>query len=190
MQKAFPCCDVILMRLLYFLPDEAMEPTPALGGPDDLVDGPHSSPLDIPNGGRAPGNWRARNGSNASLSSRVSESGRCTPITLYIERPVLTQMEFDRVCEPIARKSNGPSDWAKQFRNYCACNAQCLQNVILRRLPFINIMRNYNVKQDLLSDIISGLTVGVMHIPQGKRRSVVPEQRGFNVERRQKTEEE
>ena len=29
-------------------------------------------------------------------------------------------------------------------------------------------MKNYNVKSDLPTDIVAGLTVGIMHIPQGK----------------------
>ena len=29
-------------------------------------------------------------------------------------------------------------------------------------------MKNYNIRQDLMGDIIAGLTVGIMHIPQGK----------------------
>lgn len=33
--------------------------------------------------------------------------------------------------------------------------------------PSINWLRNYNWKESIMSDIISGLTVAVMHIPQG-----------------------
>ena len=33
--------------------------------------------------------------------------------------------------------------------------------------PFINTIRSYKVKECLINDIISGLTVGVMQIPQG-----------------------
>lgn len=29
-------------------------------------------------------------------------------------------------------------------------------------------MKDYNIRKDLSGDIISGLTVGIMHIPQGK----------------------
>ena len=33
--------------------------------------------------------------------------------------------------------------------------------------PFLNTLRDYTVKEDLVSDLIAGLTVGVMHVPQG-----------------------
>ena len=34
--------------------------------------------------------------------------------------------------------------------------------------PFIAILRNYSVRNDLMSDVMAGLIVGIMHIPQGK----------------------
>ena len=34
--------------------------------------------------------------------------------------------------------------------------------------PFINILGGYSVRNDLLSDVMAGLIVGIMHIPQGK----------------------
>ena len=33
--------------------------------------------------------------------------------------------------------------------------------------PFLTIMKDYNIRTDLSGDIIAGLTVGIMHIPQG-----------------------
>lgn len=35
-------------------------------------------------------------------------------------------------------------------------------------LPFVAILSNYNIRSDLLSDVMAGLIVGIMHIPQGK----------------------
>jgi hypothetical protein len=34
--------------------------------------------------------------------------------------------------------------------------------------PFLAILRNYSVRNDLMSDVMAGLIVGIMHIPQGK----------------------
>ncbi|CAF0940342.1 unnamed protein product [Rotaria sp. Silwood1] len=38
---------------------------------------------------------------------------------------------------------------------------------LFRRIPFIDWIRHYNVKEWLLPDIVSGLTIGIVHIPQG-----------------------
>lgn len=39
--------------------------------------------------------------------------------------------------------------------------------VFLSIFPIFSWLSQYNIKRDLISDIISGFTVGVMHIPQG-----------------------
>ncbi|CAF2043604.1 unnamed protein product [Rotaria magnacalcarata] len=38
---------------------------------------------------------------------------------------------------------------------------------LFKRLPFIDWIRHYQIKEWLLSDFISGLTIGIVHIPQG-----------------------
>jgi hypothetical protein len=43
----------------------------------------------------------------------------------------------------------------------------CMKNYTLRRIPFLEWITKYDVKQNLLKDIISGLTIGVIQIPQG-----------------------
>ena len=39
---------------------------------------------------------------------------------------------------------------------------------LFKRLPFIDWIRHYNVRDWMLPDLISGLTIGIVHIPQGK----------------------
>jgi hypothetical protein len=40
---------------------------------------------------------------------------------------------------------------------------------LFKRIPFLDWIRQYNIKEWLVSDIVSGLTIGIVHIPQGKR---------------------
>lgn len=47
------------------------------------------------------------------------------------------------------------------------CSRPCLKGRLYSTFPFINILRNYNIRQDIMGDIVAGLTVGIMHIPQG-----------------------
>jgi hypothetical protein len=42
---------------------------------------------------------------------------------------------------------------------------------LFKRIPFIDWIRTYNIKEWLVSDLVSGLTIGIVHIPQGKLRS-------------------
>lgn len=46
-----------------------------------------------------------------------------------------------------------PKSWKKFFNRY---------------LPVTDWLFNYNIKNDLVADIIAGFTVAIMHIPQGK----------------------
>ncbi|XP_076446458.1 prestin-like [Babylonia areolata] len=48
-----------------------------------------------------------------------------------------------------------------------SCNKERCKKTCLTIFPFIRIMRKYDVKSDLINDIISGLTVGIMQLPQG-----------------------
>jgi hypothetical protein len=38
---------------------------------------------------------------------------------------------------------------------------------LFKRIPFIDWIREYNIKEWLVPDIVSGLTIGIVHIPQG-----------------------
>ncbi|CAF0970223.1 unnamed protein product [Adineta steineri] len=38
---------------------------------------------------------------------------------------------------------------------------------LFKRIPFLDWIRHYNLKEWLVSDIVSGLTIGIVHIPQG-----------------------
>ena len=54
---------------------------------------------------------------------------------------------------------------------HCTCSHSCLRSfasdAIHRKLPFINIMRGYKWREWLVKDLIAGLSIAVIHIPQG-----------------------
>ena len=86
------------------------------------------------------------------------------------DRPVYTQPHFDEVIaqnNPDQRYSKSAKERLWGLRNKCVCSVQCTKSFFFGILPFIRIMKDYNFKTDLLSDILAGLTVGIMQIPQG-----------------------
>jgi hypothetical protein len=51
------------------------------------------------------------------------------------------------------------------------CSDFSPKEFMYNRVPMMKWLPNYDVKKDLLADVIAGLTVAVMNIPQGKHLS-------------------
>ena len=48
----------------------------------------------------------------------------------------------------------------------CSPGKNCLKKNLINRFPAWKWVRNYNLKEWLLPDILAGITVGIMHIPE------------------------
>lgn len=89
-------------------------------------------------------------------------------IKVKISRPAYTQERFDRSHKTQARHRKSLRE---RFHYCCAqlkCSKSCIKHVLLQRLPFIKILSKYSVRKDMMGDLVAGLTIGVMHIPQGQ----------------------
>lgn len=53
----------------------------------------------------------------------------------------------------------------------------CLRHQFKSRLPIVSWLRNYDVRENLLKDIVCGITMGIIEIPQSKCR----EKLGFKI---------
>ena len=87
---------------------------------------------------------------------------------LSIKRPVYTQHEFDT-------KHGGryiKKSWKRKFlskvrslkREYCEEDG--IKNCVKDKFPFFSILMKYKWKEWIVADLIAGLIVGIMHIPQ------------------------
>ena len=80
-------------------------------------------------------------------------------------KPLAKVEDFDRKYrKPLEYRSflGTVRSWLQKKRSKLTC-----RKVLLSNFPIIESMRSYRPKRDLPKDVISGLTVGVMHIPQG-----------------------
>jgi hypothetical protein len=41
---------------------------------------------------------------------------------------------------------------------------------LFKRIPFLEWIQHYNTKEWIVPDIVSGLTIGIVHIPQGNKK--------------------
>lgn len=60
----------------------------------------------------------------------------------------------------------------------CGCSRRACLHLLKQRVPIFNWLPRYRLKKWILGDTIAGLTVGILHIPQGEETS--PELERFN----------
>ena len=87
---------------------------------------------------------------------------------VVIERPVFSQQTFDEGFSPSARPQGSVSQYVRDSCAKCRPNKDCFVRFLFATFPFLTILQDYKIPGDLTGDIVSGLTVGIMHIPQGE----------------------
>ncbi|KAK3101702.1 hypothetical protein FSP39_005661 [Pinctada imbricata] len=86
--------------------------------------------------------------------------------TIFIKRIPQTQVSFDEIhMAPEEDKSKLDSIKGK-FANGCGCTAKKVWKIVCGYLPIIKVVRFYNLKENTIIDILSGITIGILHIPQ------------------------
>ena len=114
---------------------------------------------------------------NVTIASNESDADRLYSfehnVKIRVNRPIYTQEDFYRTYR-IALGRGKQSPFVKSIRSYMRreCyprpSKTCLKMTILSMLPFLRILSEYSIRNDLLSDIMAGLIVGFMQIPQGE----------------------
>ena len=118
----------------------------------------------------AEANSAPRNAEETVLLSADVEAGseRKKP-EIDIKRTALTLADFPELTTPEEKVT--AKDWFRNKGSSCKeslkCSGECLKKKAISWFPFIGVLRQYNFRQWLLLDIVAGLTVGVMHVPQG-----------------------
>ncbi|XP_030632171.1 chloride anion exchanger-like [Chanos chanos] len=79
-------------------------------------------------------------------------------------RPLYSEDSFTEHHEKIHRLRKSFGD---HIRDYFTCNAQRAENAALSVLPIIQWMKMYRIKDWLLSDIVSGVSTGLVAVLQG-----------------------
>lgn len=58
-------------------------------------------------------------------------------------------------------------------KEYSSLTIECCINVFLNKIPLIRCLKEYNLRKNLFGDIIAGITIAIMHIPQGMAYGVL-----------------
>ncbi|XP_069160930.1 prestin-like [Procambarus clarkii] len=54
-----------------------------------------------------------------------------------------------------------------KMKEMCSCSGGCVVSAVKARVPILSWLPNYDVRSSLLGDVVAGVTVGIVHIPQG-----------------------
>uniref|UniRef100_A0A1I7X3H3 Sulfate_transp domain-containing protein n=1 Tax=Heterorhabditis bacteriophora TaxID=37862 RepID=A0A1I7X3H3_HETBA len=101
-------------------------------------------------------------------------------------RPPMNQDEFDK--RFFYKQPEEKSEFSRQFRKFVRSYYEPFTSLTLFKyslfsfIPIIDWLPDYKWREDLLFDMIGGLTVGIMHVPQGSF-AVVSLMTGIAVDR-------
>lgn len=86
----------------------------------------------------------------------------------YFNREELNAKDIEEKFEITSPKSDSVWRGTKNYIvKYYKPSGNCMKNFLLDRIPFLKWIQTYDIKENLAKDIIGGLTIGVIHIPQG-----------------------
>ncbi|XP_019129332.1 solute carrier family 26 member 9 [Larimichthys crocea] len=80
-----------------------------------------------------------------------------------IDRPAYNLPDFDKDFDKKSRQFPVGEKVKKLFR----CSASRLKGLLFRHLPVLSWLPKYKVKENLLCDVISGVSAGTIQVPQG-----------------------
>lgn len=99
-------------------------------------------------------------------ASEFYKSRTRIPCRFEVDRDAMTQVLLDDVSPPLKDVNTFPEKVQTVFRN-CSVSCASVGNFMKRAIPVLNWLPKYNVKNDLLLDILAGFTLLILHVPQG-----------------------
>ncbi|KAK7149708.1 hypothetical protein R3I94_009117 [Phoxinus phoxinus] len=82
-----------------------------------------------------------------------------------VERPVLNEGYIDS--ELLHRKKRTPKSCRRRITEHLRCSSEKAKSVALSFFPILTWLPSYRLKEYLFGDIVSGISTGVMQLPQG-----------------------
>lgn len=68
--------------------------------------------------------------------------------------------------------AKGGARLRERLTGTCRCSRRACIHLVKDRVPIISWLPRYRLRKWILGDTVAGLTVGVLHIPQGKSQTV------------------
>ncbi|KAL6267139.1 hypothetical protein P5V15_000218 [Pogonomyrmex californicus] len=103
----------------------------------------------------------------ASREDYLSDDMSTTAPELTVRRPVYQQDELNHLCKYVKPK--------RIFSNEVSKRCKSIKPITLlkKSIPLIDWLSSYDWKNNILGDVVAGITVAVMHIPQGMAYAIL-----------------
>lgn len=88
------------------------------------------------------------------------------PAEILVRKKRYTHAQFNRIfTKPLDKSTNSTA--CQKVLNTCVPSKTSLLESATRKLPIIDVIRTYRVREMLLPDILAGVSVAVLHVPMG-----------------------
>ncbi|KAK3852465.1 hypothetical protein Pcinc_040950 [Petrolisthes cinctipes] len=107
-------------------------------------------------------------GSQSNVYGGGCEGGGPMSKDVHVNRPALTVTQRSTNYHYCPPHDLGMGERLRnKVKETCACSTPCLTSTLTSRLPILSWLPSYSFKTSLLGDVVAGVTVAIMHIPQG-----------------------